>query len=84
MVRQLRQGVGRNGIILANGGVLSYQHAICISSQPRRNNTPYPDSNAIRNMVKEVVPVIDMAAEGKATIEVIPPSEYLIYNADSE
>ncbi|KAJ5604363.1 Thiolase [Penicillium lagena] len=69
MVRQLRQGVGRNGIILANGGVLSYQHAICISSQPRRNNSPYPDSNALRNVVKEFVPVIDIEAEGKAIIE---------------
>ncbi|KAJ5805350.1 hypothetical protein N7474_011237 [Penicillium riverlandense] len=84
MVRRLRQGVGRNGIILANGGVLSYQHAICISSSPRRNNSPYPDSNAFRNVVKEAVPVIEIEAEGKAIIEVTPPSPRILnLNADS-
>lgn len=70
MVRRLRKGSGRNGLILANGGFLSYQHAICLSGQPRKNSTPYPDSRRFESGPSEPIPPIDYEAEGKARIEV--------------
>lgn len=47
MTRQLRGGSSRNGLILADGGVLSYQHSICLSSLPPRNRSPYPNGNGL-------------------------------------
>lgn len=41
MSRQLRAGRrGKHGLILANGGVLSYQHAVVLSSE--KSQRPYP------------------------------------------
>jgi hypothetical protein len=70
MTRRLRQGSGRNGLILANGGVLSYQHAICISSSPPKQGTPYPDSEALGKGDLDPIPPVDFEAEGPAKIEV--------------
>ncbi|KAI9745717.1 MAG: hypothetical protein M1818_001253 [Claussenomyces sp. TS43310] len=70
MVRELRKGKHENGLILANGGVLTYQHAICLSSQPRRNGTAYPTQNPLPPLLTDISsPPIDTHADGEANIE---------------
>lgn len=71
MVRKLRTGPATNGLILANGGVLTYQHVVCLSSKPRRSSSSYPDRNPLPEVITDVpVPPIAAQAEGEATIEV--------------
>ena len=70
MTRQLRDGRGKNGLVLANGGVATYQAVVCLSSSPRRDGLPYPDSNPLPEMVADVQsPVVAIQAEGDATVE---------------
>ncbi|KAK0363229.1 hypothetical protein LTR94_016138 [Friedmanniomyces endolithicus] len=70
MTRQLRKGNGQTGLILANGGVVTYQYAVCLSTKPRRDGQPYPDRNPLPEYVTDVqVPVIEEKADGVATIE---------------
>jgi hypothetical protein len=69
MVRKLRKGESRNGLVLANGGMVTYQYVVCLSSSPRKD--PYPDKNPLPDMLNDVpAPPIDSQAEGEATIEV--------------
>lgn len=71
MVRQLRQGKGKTGLVLANGGVVTYQAVVCLSSSPRRDGLPYPSANPLPPVVKDVqIPAVDEKAEGDAIIEV--------------
>ena len=71
MVRQLRQGTGKAGLVLANGGVATYQAVVCLSSSPRRDGLPYPDTNPLPEMTTDVqTPPVDEKAEGDAVIEV--------------
>lgn len=71
MVRELRRGNGQNGWILANGGVLTYQHAVCLSTQPRRAGSSYPEMNPLPPYVTNMpVPRISAQAEGEAIVEV--------------
>lgn len=71
MTRQIRAGTVRHGLVLANGGVLSYQHAICLSSTCKGNGSSYPDSRAGSDAtVDDLAPVVDTFAEGEAVIEV--------------
>ena len=70
MVRQLRKGKARNGLVLANGGEITYQHAICLSSKPRRNGSPYQDRNPLPEVITDVpVPEVNAQVEGEATVE---------------
>ncbi|PSR81431.1 hypothetical protein BD289DRAFT_462123 [Coniella lustricola] len=70
MTRQIRNGKFQNGLVLANGGVLSYQHALSLSSNPRRHDSPYPDSRINSDaVVAGQTPVIETFAEGAAVIE---------------
>jgi hypothetical protein len=70
MVRQLRKGKARNGLVLANGGEVTYQHVICLSSKPRRDGSPYQDHNPLPEVITDVpVPEVDAQAEGEATVE---------------
>ncbi|KAK0276805.1 hypothetical protein LTR35_010199 [Friedmanniomyces endolithicus] len=70
MTRQLRKGNGQTGLILANGGVVTYQYAVCLSTKPRRDGQPYPDRNPLPEYVTDVqVPAIEEKADGSATIE---------------
>ena len=80
MVRQLRQCENHhNGLILANGGVLTYQHALCLTNHPRRDGSPYPMKNPLPDQLEDVrVPAIAIAAEGEAIIEVFPPHSFLL------
>ena len=71
MVRRLRTRHDRNGLILANGGVLTYQHALCLSTRPRRRGSAYPNMNPLPSHVTEIpVPKVTIHAEGEAVIEV--------------
>jgi hypothetical protein len=82
MTRQLRQrkstGVDSNGLILANGGVMTYQHVVVLSSRPRKDETPYPSTNPLSvNPSRNPAPTIEEEAKGEAIIEVRPLSSSL-------
>lgn len=70
MARKLRAGNGTTGLVLANGGVLTYQHVICLSSKPRADGR-YPAHNPLPSALEyKTTPFIDEIAEGEAIIEV--------------
>lgn len=73
MVRELRKarGAPRHGLVLANGGVMSYQHVVCLSSHSRKGGSAYPVENPLPALVTDVpIPAVDEQAEGEATVEV--------------
>jgi hypothetical protein len=71
MARKLRAGDGTYGLVLANGGVLTYQHVICLSSRPRADGRPYPTQNPLPSILENnTAPTIAEIAEGEAIIEV--------------
>jgi hypothetical protein len=71
MVRHIRQGEGRNGLVLANGGNLTYQHVVCLSNKPRADGSNYPDREILsENLEDEPHPVVEPNARGEAIIEV--------------
>lgn len=71
MTRQLRAGNGKYGLVLANGGVMTYQHVVCLSSSPRRDGSPYPERPPLPEVVSDVpIPAVNVQAEGEAVIEV--------------
>ncbi|KAK5116521.1 hypothetical protein LTR85_009146 [Meristemomyces frigidus] len=71
MSRQLRKGNGKTGLVLANGGVVTYQNTVCLSRSPRTDGSPYPECKPLPEMVTDVqIPRIENVAEGDATIEV--------------
>lgn len=43
MTRQLRAGKGKKGLVLCNGGVLSYQYVVVLSTQERIGTYPLED-----------------------------------------
>lgn len=71
MTRRLRsrEGGARNGLVLANGGFLSYQHALCLSSGPRRGGLPYPDSRGSSGGVVGAPAPVEPFAQGEAVVE---------------
>jgi acetyl-CoA acetyltransferase len=70
MTRQLRDGKGKKGLVLANGGVLSYQHVIVLSTTPREGGG-YPERNPLPPQVTDLpVPEVMVDAEGEAEVEV--------------
>lgn len=71
MVRQLRGGRGNTGLILANGGWVTYQHVVLLSRSPRSDGLPYPDQAPLPKVVADVhVPPVVERAEGDAVVEV--------------
>lgn len=71
MVRDLRSGKGRHGLVLANGGVLTHHYTVCLSTMPRSDKTAYPSRNALPPVVQDIVaPPIAPRANGIAAIEV--------------
>lgn len=71
MVRKLRNRTCEHGLILANGGVLTYQHAICLSTNPRGDGSAYPDRSLLPLYLTDIpVTSVSADAEGKATVEV--------------
>ncbi|RBR26855.1 uncharacterized protein FIESC28_00436 [Fusarium coffeatum] len=69
MARVIRHGKYQNGLVLANGGVLSWQHAICLSAQPKRDGSPYESSTFLDNGQLSQGPEFTAKAEGEAIIE---------------
>ena len=70
MVRQLREGRGDNGLVLANGGVMTYQHVLCLSKKGRRDGSAYPEENPLPNYLTDVpAPKVQRQAEGNAVVE---------------
>ncbi|GAM34050.1 hypothetical protein TCE0_015r01382 [Talaromyces pinophilus] len=72
IVRQLRNPSIKknNGLVLANGGVLTYQHVVCLSKHPRRDGKSYPAHNPLPETLSDLpIPQIVENAEGEATIE---------------
>ncbi|EKD17437.1 acetyl-CoA acetyltransferase [Drepanopeziza brunnea f. sp. 'multigermtubi' MB_m1] len=68
MVRVLREGESKRGLVLANGGLVTYQYVVCLSSQPR--TSPYPNRNPLPEVLEHgYVPALDDRAEGEAVIE---------------
>ncbi|KAL2872288.1 uncharacterized protein BJX67DRAFT_2031 [Aspergillus lucknowensis] len=57
-----------NGLVLANGGVLSYHHTVILSTQPQPDS-PYPAWNPLPSNLDEDHPVIEENAEGSGIIE---------------
>ena len=71
MTRLLRQRGPRTGLILANGGVLTYHYAITLSKQPPQSDQSYPPQNPLEDLITDIsVPVMDHSPQGEATIEV--------------
>lgn len=70
MVHELRMKNNQHGLILANGGNATYQHVICLSSQPRKGGSPYPEKNPLPATITDVpAPKMDQEAEGEAMVE---------------
>lgn len=72
MTRCIRAGKGRKGLVLCNGGVLSYQYVVVLGKEPRSKGA-YPESNPLPYEIKDVPSpqlAIGAEAEGEAVIEV--------------
>ncbi|KAF2035702.1 hypothetical protein EK21DRAFT_96357 [Setomelanomma holmii] len=69
MTRQLRAGKGEKGLVLCNGGVLSYQYVLILSRQPRKAG-PYPLENPLPEVIADVPsPEIALDAQGECVVE---------------
>ncbi|EGX48204.1 hypothetical protein AOL_s00081g67 [Orbilia oligospora ATCC 24927] len=66
---RLRSGKGSTALVLANGGSATYEHVICISSQPRPTGSPYPASAPLPEFTEVSGPPVDETPEGEAVIE---------------
>lgn len=70
MTRAIREGRGSNGLILCNGGVLSYQHVVLLSRKPQSDGA-YPEKNPLPGKLQDLkVPDLALEAEGEAVVEV--------------
>lgn len=71
MTRELREKDARqkHGLVLANGGNMTYQHVLILSGSPRKEGT-YPTSDPLPEMITDVpVPKVVEEAEGAAVVE---------------
>lgn len=68
MVRELRRGRARHGLVLANGGVVTYQHAVVLSNQEPKKR--YPHHDPLPSQPDHVSPKVDESVEGEAVVEV--------------
>lgn len=69
MTRQLRAGKGKKGLVLCNGGVLSYQYVVILGKEPRKEGA-YPLENPLPEILSDVeVPELAPKAEGVAVVE---------------
>ncbi|KAF4945262.1 hypothetical protein FGADI_12082 [Fusarium gaditjirri] len=69
MARVIRSRKHQNGLVLANGGVLSWQHALCLSAQPRRDASTYVKRQVLDNGDVSQGPAFTSTAQGEAVIE---------------
>ncbi|KAL4903687.1 hypothetical protein BDW74DRAFT_156000 [Aspergillus multicolor] len=73
ITRQLRArkqsaNKAQHGLVLANGGVLSYHHTVILSTQPRPDSS-YPGWNPLPSHLNYDHPVIEEQVEGGGVIE---------------
>ena len=70
MTRELRKGKAKNGLVLANGGMVTHQHVVCLSTEPRKDGSAYPEKNPLPHLVEDVYcPPVDERVEGEAVVE---------------
>ncbi|OAQ99293.1 hypothetical protein LLEC1_06889 [Akanthomyces lecanii] len=69
MHAKLRSRKYHNGLILANGGMLTHQYVVCLSAQPRKDGKEYPSKNPLPLVVQDPAPPFAEDASGPATIE---------------
>ncbi|OAF98899.1 acetyl-CoA acetyltransferase-like protein [Paraphaeosphaeria sporulosa] len=67
MTRAIRQGKGMTGLVLCNGGVMSYQHVVVLSKAPRTRGA-YPQETSLPQR-ENAVPDIEERPEGEAEVE---------------
>ncbi|OBT65909.1 hypothetical protein VE03_05447 [Pseudogymnoascus sp. 23342-1-I1] len=68
MTRNLRERTPTYGLVLANGGTMTYQHVLLLSAVAP--SQPYPSQNPLPPIITDVpVPAIVEEANGEATIE---------------
>lgn len=78
MVRVLRRRKrGTRGLVLGNGGNVTYQHALVLSANPPAMGQEYPRENPLPKLLDVRGPAIDSRPEGKATIEVETDSGFM-------
>lgn len=73
MTRELRKSFGelKNGLVLANGGMVTHQYVVCLSSRPRKDGKSYPAKNPLPEIIDDwQVPQVEEKAEGEAWVEV--------------
>ncbi|KAI7266152.1 hypothetical protein KC345_g8263 [Hortaea werneckii] len=72
------KGKRKTGLVLANGGWVTYQHVVCLSNSPRRaleggrkgGGGIYPEEAPLPAVVDDVqVPPVQEEVEGEATVE---------------
>jgi hypothetical protein len=69
MTRQLRAGKGKKGLVLCNGGVLSYQHVVVLGKEAQKDRA-YPLARPLPEVLDDVeVPAIAMQARSEAVVE---------------
>ena len=70
MTRSLRQQEGKHGLVLANGGVATYQHVICLSTVSPQTSHIYPAKNPLPDHLP-VLPESEIEAKpnGEAAVE---------------
>ena len=70
MARAIREGKGKTGLVLCNGGVLSYQFVVVLAKEPRKDGV-YPQENPLPKEITDVeIPEVDERPAGEAVIEV--------------
>ena len=63
----------QNGLVLANGGLISHQHVLCLSCSPRKDGSAYPSANPLPELlISEEAPIVEALVEGECVIEVSP------------
>ncbi|KAF2118482.1 hypothetical protein BDV96DRAFT_488169 [Lophiotrema nucula] len=69
MTRALRGGRGKKGLVLANGGVLSYQYVVVLSKEPRTEGGAYPENALPKEITDVPAPDLVFDPEGEGTVE---------------
>lgn len=60
-----------HGMVLANGGVLTYHHAVCLSNHPPLPGNSYPKENPLPSFIDTItLAPVDRAPNGEAIMEV--------------
>ncbi|TPX36158.1 hypothetical protein SmJEL517_g01650 [Synchytrium microbalum] len=70
MSKSIREGKYRKGLVLANGGWLTYEWAVVLAKTPRTDGVPYTTKAALPKEVTDVpIPPIAEVANGACVVE---------------